>query len=398
VDDPHNTQEIESEAERERVLAWWQELSSTRLNDPSQSAIVVIMQRLHNDDVSGIILSSDENFEHLMIPAEYDSRRHCVTCLGWEDPRGLDDDGEPLIDPKTHLPTNQEAARILDDRDGTLMWPERFDRQSIERIKANLGPYMASGRLQQSPQPRSGGIFKREWWNLWEGKTFPALSLVVASVDGAFTAQQENDPSACTVWGIFKHQGKPRIILMDAWRRHLQMHSDPQPRLEHEIAMPGDNRDVVRRKDAAYRQRVDGSLGLVEKIAATCRRWGVQHLLIEDKASGHTAAQEMQRLYGDEEWAVQLVTPKGDKVSRALSVQPLFANGLIYAPNRDWAELTITELSQFPRGRFDGLTDATSQCLLWLRSNGLAQLDSELAADGRKRDKQRQRLRSPYPC
>jgi hypothetical protein len=70
VDDPHNTETVESEAERENVLNWWRELSSTRLNDPKQAAIVVIMQRLHEEDVSGTILSSDENYEHLCIPMQ----------------------------------------------------------------------------------------------------------------------------------------------------------------------------------------------------------------------------------------------------------------------------------------------------------------------------------------
>jgi hypothetical protein len=91
VDDPHNVAQAESEAERETVSNWWSELSTTRLNDSKQSAIiVVIMQRLHESDVSGTILSGDEDWCHLMIPMEYDWRRHCSTLLGWNDPRGLE--------------------------------------------------------------------------------------------------------------------------------------------------------------------------------------------------------------------------------------------------------------------------------------------------------------------
>src|SRR5207248_5635863 len=93
VDDPHNTEGVESEAERENVLTWWKELSSTRLNDPKQSAIVVIMQRLHEFDVSGEILaSSGEDWTHFCVPMEYEWRRHCVTVLGWQDPRGIDEE------------------------------------------------------------------------------------------------------------------------------------------------------------------------------------------------------------------------------------------------------------------------------------------------------------------
>ena len=74
-------------------------------------------------------------------------------------------------------------------------------------MHAGLAPYLASGRLQQSPQPRGGGLFRREWWQLWDapdGK-FPVCDYVIASVDGAFTEKEENDPSAMTVWAIFKH-------------------------------------------------------------------------------------------------------------------------------------------------------------------------------------------------
>src|SRR5262249_985940 len=161
LDDPHNTKQAESEAERLSALTWWREISTTRLNNPKESALVVVMQRLHEEDVTAVILSSQIDFCHLMIPMEYESRRHCVTSLGWQDPRGLDDDGQPLL--VRGVPRDAQAAHILDnEREGALMWPERFGLKEIARIKAELGPYMASGRLQQSPQPKGGGIFKRE--------------------------------------------------------------------------------------------------------------------------------------------------------------------------------------------------------------------------------------------
>jgi hypothetical protein len=275
VDDPHNTETVESEAERETVTSWWSELSSTRLNDPKQAAIVVIMQRLHEEDVSGKILSGAEDWTHLCIPMEYDPQRHCVTSIGWHDPRGLDEDGEPLVTSE-----DPDARRILyQERDGLLMWPERFGPAEVARIKAGLGPYMASGRLQQSPQPKAGGIFKREWWKDWNdgNNKFPVLSYIVGSVDGAFTENEENDPSAMTVWSVFQHPDfpAPRVILVNAWRKHLQMHSDPQPRLRHEMPEPGETREVIARKDAMWFQRVGDQLGLVERIAHTCKRWGV---------------------------------------------------------------------------------------------------------------------------
>jgi len=112
IDDPHNVADVESEAERQTALTWWSEISTTRLNDPKQAAIVVIMQRLHEEDVSGKILASEsDDWTHLMIPMEYDWRRHCSTVLGWNDPRGLDADGEPLVE--RGVARDIDAAAIL---------------------------------------------------------------------------------------------------------------------------------------------------------------------------------------------------------------------------------------------------------------------------------------------
>ena len=403
VDDPHNIEQAESEAERETVLNWWSELSTTRLNDPKRSAVVVIMQRLHEEDVSGKILSGDEDWCHLMIPMEYDWRRHCSTTLGWDDPRGIDDNGVPLVE--RGIPRDAEAAAILDsEREGSLMWPERFGAKEVAAIKAGLGPYMASGRLQQSPQPKSGGIFRHDWWEVWEGSYFPVCDLVIASLDGAYTDKEENDPSALTVWGVFQHPDikKTRIVLIDAWRKHLQMHGNVTPRAAHEIVRFGDTPEIKRAKDTWWAARVGKEWGLIEWVAHTCSKWGVGILLIEDRASGITAAQEIRRLYSDENWTVHLCPPRGDKVARALAAQPTFAQGLVYAPVRDWAQLVIDEMAIFPKGKYDDLTDLTTQAINWLRGSGVIRTDAEAteatAAETHTVMHRSRRLKAFYPC
>src|SRR5262249_47966282 len=176
VDDPHNTEEAESDADRKTALTWWKELSTTRLNDPKRSPLIVVMQRLHEEDVSGHILSSEwsGDWAHLMIPMEYEHRRHCVTVLGWQDPRGLDATGEKLPDDER------------EEREGTLMWPGRFGQREVARMKAELGPYFSSGRLQQMPVPDKGGIFQRDWWQVWKTPTtssHPAITSLSASTE-----------------------------------------------------------------------------------------------------------------------------------------------------------------------------------------------------------------------
>jgi len=176
---------------------------------------------------------------------------------------------------------------------------------------------------------------------------FPPFEHVVASLDSAFTAKEQNDPSGLTVWGVFSHEGKRRIMLAHAWRKHLAFSG---PRIEKEP-----NETLL-----AYKQRTRPTWGLVEWLEDTCTRFKVDRLLIEAKASGISAAQELRNRYGSRPWAVQLMQVSGDKLARALAVQPMFSQGTIFAPDRDWSDLVITEMSMFPAGRFSDLTDSAS--------------------------------------
>lgn len=366
VDDPHNTESVESEADRETVLRWWKELSSTRLNDPKQSAIVVIMQRLHEQDVAGAILESARDWTHLMLPMRYVPNRHCVTMLSqdppiqWEDPR---------------IDTGEE-----------LLWPERYGEKEVRGLETELGPYMASGRLQQRPTPAGGGILKDEWWGhyiLPLGKPFPfKFETIVASLDPAFTAKQENDPSGFTIWGVRYDGGLTRIMALQAWNKWLELHGQE---VEREPGEPM----------GAWIHRAKPHWGLVEWVAYECRRNNVETLLIENKASGQSVAQEFRRLYSEEKWQVRLMDPGSqDKRARAYAVQHLFADGMIEAPAsvddegnilfRDWAQMLITEASQFRGigGEEDNLVDSLTQALKFLRDRGYAvRKDEQKASD-----------------
>jgi hypothetical protein len=174
------------------------------------------------------------------------------------------------------------------------MWPERFGAREVARIKAELGPYMASGRLQQMPVPDQGGIFQRDWWQPYDspdGK-FPVFSYLVASLDGAFTEKEENDPSALTVWGVFQHEdGKNRIMLVHAWRKHLPFSG---------VRIDKDTNETL----AAYKHRTRSRWGLMEWVNDTCERFKVNLLLIENKGPGISAAQDLQNRFGLKPWGV----------------------------------------------------------------------------------------------
>jgi hypothetical protein len=87
IDDPHSVASANSEAERLTTTETFEQAIPTRLNNPDKSAIIVIMQRLHEEDVSGLIISKQLGYDHIMIPMEYDPDRATPTLLGAEDPR-----------------------------------------------------------------------------------------------------------------------------------------------------------------------------------------------------------------------------------------------------------------------------------------------------------------------
>jgi predicted phage terminase large subunit-like protein len=171
VDDPHNIREAESETIRQGTLDWFDQVMNTRLNDPKTGAMVIVMQRLHENDLAGHILRQG-GYEELKLPAEYEGSKH-VTGIGWQDPRT-----EP----------------------GELLWPERFGAAEIEWLKRSLGSYAAAGQLQQRPAPAEGGILKRRWWRSY--LLLPSeFTEMIQSWDCAFKDTDTSDYVVGQVWG-----------------------------------------------------------------------------------------------------------------------------------------------------------------------------------------------------
>src|SRR6266403_1466471 len=356
IDDPNNTMDMESEQVRATTNMWFTEVVPDRLNNMKESAIVIIQQRLHEDDVSGVALSREMGFTHLMIPIKHDSKRHCVTVL--------------KIDPETEEEVLWEDPRTEEE---DLAWPERFPDWVCNSLERDKGPYAWAGQYMQSPAPRGGAILKEDFWQIWppegwpESNRYPQFEFVLASLDSAFTEKEENDPSALTIWGVWRDEfGNPKLMLMHAWEERLQFNE------------------------------------LIEMVADTCIRpslkgkpnFPVDRLLIESKGSGISVAHELHRMWrGTGVLGIELIDPKkyGDKVARVQSIQHLFADGMVYAPDKPWANKVIHQCSVFPKGSHDDLVDSTSQAIRYLRDMGFAlrreeqsvASADELAYDGR---------------
>ncbi|MEE9509091.1 MAG: phage terminase large subunit [Candidatus Bathyarchaeia archaeon] len=139
IDDPHNVKEAESDTIRESILRWYDEVLSTRLDDPKTGAKVIIMQRVHERDLSGHVLQKEAGYTHLCLPARYETDRRCTTVLGFSDPRK--EEGKPL-------------------------WPALYGDKELTELENSLGSYAAAGQLQQRPSPRGGGMFKIDKFEL----------------------------------------------------------------------------------------------------------------------------------------------------------------------------------------------------------------------------------------
>ena len=334
VDDPNAANEAFSESTSQSTIDWWTATMSTRLNDPKKGAYIVIQQRLAEDDLTGHILETNNGeWTHLCLPMHYEPERSFFTPIGWSDPRTTP---------------------------GELLWPERFGEAEVSNLERALGSWTAAGQLEQRPEPKGGGVIKRDWWRLWDEREFPPMDYIVAFLDTAYTIKTENDFSAMTVWGVFTSEGKSTPT--------RSMGRDGRPITANREYVEGAPQVMMM---FAWQERLE-FYDLVKKVASTAKSLKVDTLLVENKAAGISVAQELRRLYADEAFSVQLEDPKSlDKLARLYSVQHLFEEGMIFAPDKTWAEMVISQVAQFPKGKHDDLVDTVSGSLRKLRDMGL---------------------------
>ena len=157
-DDPHSVEAALSESHRETALRVFQETLPTRLNNPASSAIIIVMQRLHEADVSGHILEHGLGYEHLCLPMEFEPERKCSTSIGFEDPR---------------------------TEEGELLFEGRFPREVVDRDKTVMGTMAVSGQFQQLPAPRGGGFF--DWQKVQVVDSLPKMRRIIRFWDKAGT-------------------------------------------------------------------------------------------------------------------------------------------------------------------------------------------------------------------
>lgn len=313
VDDPHKTQEAESDSVRRSVVRWWTETMSTRGNDPNRSCWVIVMQRLHEDDLSGHVLSHDFGYEHLCLPMRYESRRTIyIGGKSYEVDTKLLSTSIGFVDPRTE--------------EGELLWPERFDSRSVDELSRALGEYGASGQYQQRPAPRYGGIFNRNWFPVI--RDFPSEARRVRYWDKASSTDSRSPYSAGVLIALVEDEDGRRRFCIE---------------------------DIVRgRWSADQRESI---------IDATAARDGydVEIWLEQEPGSGgkESAEDTVSRLSGLG-YMVHKESVSGNKVLRSDPFAAAAEAGLYSILIGSWNADFLDEISMFPYGRFSDQVDAAS--------------------------------------
>lgn len=305
IDDPLSVDDARSKiilATREFLF---REAIPTRLVSPEKSAIIIIMQRLHESDTTGVALSLKHAYEHLMLPMEFEPSRKCHTSIGFNDPR---------------------------HEEGELLFPERFPRLVVDRDKESLGKYGHAAQNQQRPAPREGAIIKTEWLNnrftVQRDNTGRIITNgfreIFQSWDNSFKEGRENDYNVCLTFGL-KDDG---FYLIHRFKERCDF-----PTLE-------------------------------KKAIELANYFKPNQILIEDAASGQCLAQAMKKRTL---LPIKAIRPEGDKTARLNSVSGYFEAGRVWLPNEPWVDDPdglIYELTTFPAVKHDDSVDTMSQFLL----------------------------------
>ena len=177
IDDPLKPDEAVSEAQRKTVNAWFDGALYSRLNNKEKGAIVLIMQRLHTDDLVGHVMGQ-EPWDMLALPAIAIKEEGHVIAGAWGTTTKIRHEGEALQSERESLAT-------------------------LERLRAAMGEYNFAGQYQQNPVPQGGGMVKAHWIMRYDPAHAPdTFDKIVISWDTANKASELSDYSVGTVWGM----------------------------------------------------------------------------------------------------------------------------------------------------------------------------------------------------
>ncbi len=357
VDDCHSVDQSRSDSIRQGQVNWFDTTLSTRGNNPKTVAKVVVMQRLHEQDLTGHLLAEQpEEWEHLCLPMEYEPARHCVTSIGWDDPRA-------------------------DPEKSDLLWPEQFGREEIDRLSRTLGAYAASGQFQQRPSPDTDGMFSRG--------NFRYFKVIPSGAEDLKERLEKRTPDEIEVDEIYGAPEAGEVIYElatdDGPKRYFE--SDCQMWQTVDTAMktgqendytaiitmiitPDYNiliREVIREKVPVPKQ--------FDLLMAQRAKWSrLRFQAVEAAASGIGLIQQGQ-MAG---CPFKELKADRDKISRAVPLATFIENHRVYfLAGASWLTVYEDEMATFPVGQFDDQVDATAHGALIVATKARAAWDLE---------------------
>ncbi|MGZ8432789.1 MAG: phage terminase large subunit [Candidatus Binatia bacterium] len=319
VDDPHNPKQAASDAERQHALDYFDQTLTSRANNKKTAVFVVVMQRLHEMDLTGHLLEKG-GWEHLNLRAVAENS-HTI-----------------------HI-----GNFFREVKKGEFLHPSRLDKAVLEETEREMGKFAYAGQYQQNPSPDEGGILKKKSWRKWLRDTPPVCDMVFQTLDTSFGESEENDLSVILTWGIFKHAGidpkdpeeKASLILLDA-----EFDTWEYPELKRTAL-------------ASYKYHTP------------------DRIIIEFKASGQSLLQDLRKM----RLPVQKFKVEKDKVYRANISAPILDSGHVFYMDRDWAKRVIHDCAVFPNGKYKDIVDAVTMAFLYVRKRFWMALPEDGSAD-----------------
>lgn len=306
VDDALKPEDAFSETQRTKVNHWFDGTLRSRLNDKQKGCMIVIMQRLHQDDLVGHLLESEE-WELLSLPAIAECDEH----YEFETAYGL---------------------RSFSRKEGEALHPEREPLESLLKTQELIGPYYFSSQYQQNPTPVGGSIIKSEWLMRYDPTQpiSPGFSTVVQSWDTASKSGELNDYSACTTW---------RVVGEHYYLLH------------------------VHREKLEYPQ-------LKQKIVELAAEYKAKEVVIEDKSSGTALIQDLAELRKFKLIAHTPPAGSDKVMRLVAQSDLFGNGKVFLPNQAPWLAEYEKELLSFPGSKFDDQVDSTSQALAHIREGG----------------------------